>query len=101
MQVITKRDRLLTLKLGVSEHNLPNPNKFGELTVQAEESSGSKAIMEMIFRCSDLEIKDLLTKSVSLRSYVFRSSVPFSLVHICDCCLAMPIFFFSCHISPF
>ncbi|XP_066324128.1 protein BONZAI 1-like [Miscanthus floridulus] len=62
-EVITKRDRLLTLKLGVSEHNLPNPNKFGELTVQAEESSGSKAIMEMIFRCSDLEIKDLLTKS--------------------------------------
>lgn len=80
MQVITKRDRLLTLKLGVSEHNLPNPNNFGELTVQAEESSGSKAIMEMIFRCSDLEIKDLLTKSVSfglmfliLRSSVFRS----------------------------
>ncbi|CAD6250884.1 unnamed protein product [Miscanthus lutarioriparius] len=62
-EVITKRDRLLTLKLGVSEHNLLNPNKFGELTVQAEESSGSKAIMEMIFRCSDLEIKDLLTKS--------------------------------------
>ncbi|PAN06219.1 hypothetical protein PAHAL_1G246800 [Panicum hallii] len=61
--VVTKRDRLLTLKLGVSEHNLPNPSKFGELTVQAEESAGSKAIMEMVFRCSDLEIKDLLTKS--------------------------------------
>ncbi|KAL6634458.1 hypothetical protein ACP70R_027129 [Stipagrostis hirtigluma subsp. patula] len=62
-EVITKRNRLLTLKLGVSEHNLPNPSKFGELTVQAEESPGSKAIMEMVFRCSDLEIKDLLSKS--------------------------------------
>jgi len=62
-EVVTKRDRLLTLKLGVSEHNLPNPSTFGDLTVQAEESAGSKAIMEMVFRCSDLEIKDLLTKS--------------------------------------
>ncbi|GJN21166.1 hypothetical protein PR202_gb08620 [Eleusine coracana subsp. coracana] len=62
-EVITKRNRLLTLKLGVSEHNLPNPSKFGELTVQAEENAGSKAIMEMVFRCSDLEIKDLLSKS--------------------------------------
>jgi hypothetical protein len=57
---------LFTLKLGVSEHNLPNPSKFGELTVQAEESAGSKALMEMVFHCSDLEIKDLLSKSVSL-----------------------------------
>ena len=71
LQVVTKRDRLLTLKLGVSEHNLPNPRTFGDLTVQAEESAGSKAIMEMVFRCSDLEIKDLLTKSVRLWSYVF------------------------------
>uniref|UniRef100_A0A0E0K0E7 VWFA domain-containing protein n=1 Tax=Oryza punctata TaxID=4537 RepID=A0A0E0K0E7_ORYPU len=62
-EVITKQNRLLTLKLGVSEHNLPNPSKFGELNVQAEESAGSKAIMEMVFRCSDLEIKDLLSKS--------------------------------------
>ncbi|GJM85109.1 hypothetical protein PR202_ga01532 [Eleusine coracana subsp. coracana] len=62
-EVITKRNRLLTLKLGVSEHNLPNPSKFGELTVQAEENAGSKAIMEMVFRCSDLEVKDLLSKS--------------------------------------
>lgn len=62
-EVVTKRNRLLTLKLGVSEHNLPTPSKFGELTVHAEESAGSKAIMEMVFRCSDLEIKDLLSKS--------------------------------------
>ncbi|KAL6899120.1 hypothetical protein ACP4OV_005778 [Aristida adscensionis] len=62
-EVITKRNRLLTLKLGVSENNLQSPSKFGELTVQAEESAGSKAIMEMVFRCSDLEIKDLLSKS--------------------------------------
>uniref|UniRef100_M8BVY6 Uncharacterized protein n=1 Tax=Aegilops tauschii TaxID=37682 RepID=M8BVY6_AEGTA len=61
--VITKQNRLFTLKLGVSEHNLPNPSKFGELTVQAEESAGSKALMEMVFHCSDLEIKDLLSKS--------------------------------------
>jgi hypothetical protein len=57
----------LTLKLGVSEHNLPNPSKSGELTIEAEDSAGSKALMEMVFHCSDLEIKDLLSKSVSLR----------------------------------
>ncbi|KAM0879028.1 hypothetical protein ACQ4PT_034487 [Festuca glaucescens] len=62
-EVITKQNRLLTLKLGVSEHNLPNPSKSGELTVEAEESAGSKALMEMVFHCSDLEIKDLLSKS--------------------------------------
>nr|CAB3449890.1 unnamed protein product [Digitaria exilis] len=62
-EVVTKQDRLLTLKLGISEHNFLNPSKFGELILQAEESPGSKAIMEMVFRCSDLEIKDLLTKS--------------------------------------
>ena len=62
LQVVTKRDRLLTLKLGVSEHNLPNPSKFGELTIQAEESAGSKAIMEMVFHCLDLEIKELQSK---------------------------------------
>ncbi|KQJ99632.1 protein BONZAI 1 [Brachypodium distachyon] len=61
--VVTKQNRLLNIKLGVSEHNLPNPSKFGELTVQADESAGSKALMEMVFRCSDLEIKDLLSKS--------------------------------------
>jgi hypothetical protein len=70
LQVITKLIRRLTLKLGVSQHNLPNPSKFGELTVQAEESAGSKSIMEMVFRCSDLEIKDLLSMSVSIHSYV-------------------------------
>uniref|UniRef100_A0ACD5YZ81 Uncharacterized protein n=1 Tax=Avena sativa TaxID=4498 RepID=A0ACD5YZ81_AVESA len=62
-EVVTKQNRLLTLKLGVSKHNLPNSSKFGELTVQAEESAGSKALMEMVFHCSDLEIKDLLSKS--------------------------------------
>ena len=61
-EVITKRDRLLTLNLGVSEHNLPNPSKFGELTIQAEESAGSKAIMEMLFHCLDLENKELQSK---------------------------------------
>lgn len=61
--VVTKQNRLFTIKLGVSEQNLPNPSKFGELTVQAEESAGSKALMEMVFHCSDLEIKDLLSKS--------------------------------------
>ncbi|KAF8693249.1 hypothetical protein HU200_038631 [Digitaria exilis] len=69
LQVVTKQDRLLTLKLGISEHNFLNPSKFGELILQAEESPGSKAIMEMVFRCSDLEIKDLLTKSVSFWSH--------------------------------
>uniref|UniRef100_A0A0E0NFM2 C2 domain-containing protein n=1 Tax=Oryza rufipogon TaxID=4529 RepID=A0A0E0NFM2_ORYRU len=77
-EVITKQNRLLTLKLGVSEHNLPNPSKFGELNVQAEESAGSKAIMEMVFRCSDLEIKDLLSKSdpFLLISRISESGVP-------------------------
>jgi hypothetical protein len=55
--VITKWDKLLTLKLDVSEHNFLNPSKSGELTIQAEESAGSKAMTEMVFHCPDLEIR--------------------------------------------
>jgi hypothetical protein len=100
LQVITKQDRLLTLKLGVSEHNLSNPSKFGELTIQAEESAGSKAIMEMVFRCSDLEIKDLLTKSVSLWSNV---SIPqfFFLCNLHSLFSMLIFWVFSCAISLF
>jgi hypothetical protein len=91
LQVITKQNRLLTLKLGVSEHNLPNPSKFGELNVQAEESAGSKAIMEMVFRCSDLEIKDLLSKSVSLCFYYLVHFYFVCIYHCCTCSSSMPL----------
>ncbi|KAJ3675843.1 hypothetical protein LUZ60_004885 [Juncus effusus] len=49
-EVVTKMTKTLPLNVGF-------------LTVHAEESFGSKILMELIFRCSDLENKDLFSKS--------------------------------------
>ncbi|XP_068667391.1 protein BONZAI 1-like [Aristolochia californica] len=62
-EILTKSTRSLGLQLerkGEQGHGLTN---FGELTVQAEECFGSKTSIEMVFRCSDLENKDLFSKS--------------------------------------
>lgn len=67
LQIVTKRTRSLTLNLERREHNgPPDSRNLGQLTVLAEEYAGSKITAEMIFRCSDLENKDLFSKSVSV-----------------------------------
>lgn len=58
-EIVTKSTRSLTLKLEHREHS----QKLGDITVHAEESVGSKTMAEMVFRCADLENKDLFSKS--------------------------------------
>lgn len=66
MQVVTKSNRSLTLDLvHREESNRSNRMRnHGKLTVHAEECISSKTTTEMILRCSDLEYKDLFSKSV-------------------------------------
>ncbi|KAJ6818434.1 putative protein BONZAI 1 [Iris pallida] len=58
-EIITKSTRSLTLKLVHREHS----QKSGDITVHAEECVASKTMAEMVFRCEDLENKDLFSKS--------------------------------------
>ncbi|KAI8544103.1 hypothetical protein RHMOL_Rhmol08G0269400 [Rhododendron molle] len=64
-EIVTKTYGSLTLDLvQEDESNGSNHSRnFGTLTVHAEESVISKTRTEFIFRCSDLESKDLFSKS--------------------------------------
>ncbi|KAK9278515.1 hypothetical protein L1049_028082 [Liquidambar formosana] len=64
-QIITKSDKSLTLDLVSREESSSSTHhrNLGELTIRAEESISSKTITEIIFRCSDLEYKDLFSRS--------------------------------------
>ncbi|KAL5717147.1 Protein BONZAI 2 [Ranunculus cassubicifolius] len=64
-QIVTKPTRSLTLNLIFNHESDKSdvPKSIGEFTVRAEESIGSKTVTELIFRCSDLENKDLFSKS--------------------------------------
>ncbi|KAL2554837.1 DCD (Development and Cell Death) domain protein [Forsythia ovata] len=64
-QIVTKSNRSLSLDLGHGEafSGPAHTRKFGQLTVYAEESVASKTTTELILRCSDLESKDLFSKS--------------------------------------
>ncbi|KAH6756007.1 Calcium-dependent phospholipid-binding Copine family protein [Perilla frutescens var. hirtella] len=60
-EIVTKRNRSLTLSL----HNRDGRGmrNLGKLTVCAEETVASRNAIELQFRCSALENKDLLSKS--------------------------------------
>ncbi|KAI3463529.1 hypothetical protein Pfo_020192 [Paulownia fortunei] len=63
-EIVTKSNRMLTLDLTHEEVSVPaHIQKSGQLTVYAEESVASKTTAELILRCSDLEAKDLFSKS--------------------------------------
>ncbi|KAK9995268.1 hypothetical protein SO802_019954 [Lithocarpus litseifolius] len=64
-EIVTKSNRSLTLDLVHREESARStrPRNLGKLTVHAEESLSSKTTTEMILRCSDLEYKDLFSKS--------------------------------------
>lgn len=66
MQIVTRSNRLLTLDLAQHEDSMKaaHPKSYGKLTIHAEESINSKITTEMILRCSELENKDLFSKSV-------------------------------------
>ncbi|XAR50393.1 hypothetical protein NMG60_11004704 [Bertholletia excelsa] len=64
-EVVTKSNKSLTLDLVRKDVSVGSnhPRKCGSLTVHAEESVASKTTTELVFRCSDLESKDLFSKS--------------------------------------
>ncbi|XP_055825308.1 protein BONZAI 1-like [Solanum dulcamara] len=64
-QIVTKSDRSLTVDLvcGEQSSGQARAHKFGKLTVFAEESISSKTTVELKLRCSELESKDLFSKS--------------------------------------
>ncbi|XP_058103562.1 uncharacterized protein LOC131247146 [Magnolia sinica] len=63
-EIVTKSTRSLTLNLRHrEEHGGGQSRNLGELTVRAEECVSSKTMVEMILRCTDLENKDLFSKS--------------------------------------
>ncbi|KAJ9676490.1 hypothetical protein PVL29_021832 [Vitis rotundifolia] len=64
-EIVSKSNRSLTLDLVHREESIKSTRSqnLGELTVHAEELSSSKIAMEIIFRCSDLEYKDLFSRS--------------------------------------
>ncbi|XP_074317138.1 protein BONZAI 1-like [Silene latifolia] len=64
-QVVTKSNQLVTLDLVQHDEAMrtPHPRSCGKLTIHAEESMNSKTAIEIILRCSELENKDLFSKS--------------------------------------
>ncbi|KAL9375623.1 hypothetical protein Peur_032502 [Populus x canadensis] len=64
-EVVTRPSRSLTLDLLFREDPTMsgNPRHCGQLVVHAEECISSKSTIEMVLRCSDLEHKDLFSKS--------------------------------------
>ncbi|KAM3268861.1 protein BONZAI 1 isoform X1 [Capsicum chacoense] len=64
-QIVTKSDRALIMDLVCGEQSSSQARapKFGKLTVFAEESISSKTTVELKLRCSELESKDLFSKS--------------------------------------
>lgn len=76
-QIVTRSDRLLTLDLAQHDE-AAHPRSCGKLTVHAEESINSKITTEMIIRCSDLDNKDLFSKSdpFLVISKIAESGVP-------------------------
>lgn len=63
-EIATKLYKTLTLHLAREDVSAPtHARKCGQLTIYAEESVTSKTVVELILRCSDLESKDLFSKS--------------------------------------
>ncbi|PRQ50027.1 putative C2 domain, protein BONZAI [Rosa chinensis] len=62
-EIVTKQSRSLTLNLNDDYGRLGGRRNLGTLTVHAEEFSASKSVVEIKFRCSRLENKDLFSKS--------------------------------------
>ncbi|XP_062143737.1 protein BONZAI 3-like isoform X2 [Alnus glutinosa] len=61
-EIVTKQSRSLTLNLH-NKNGKTGLRNFGALTIHAEETVASRTAVEMIFRCSHLDNKDLFSKS--------------------------------------
>lgn len=61
-EILAKHSRSLTLDLH-SQNGIGGSRNLGTVTVHAEETIASRNAVELVFRCSHLENKDLLSKS--------------------------------------
>ena len=64
-QIVTKQTRSLTVNLHTKNGHTRLRN-LGALTIHAEETVTSRSCVEMKFRCSHLDNKDLFSKSVRI-----------------------------------
>ncbi|XP_042383877.1 protein BONZAI 1-like isoform X2 [Zingiber officinale] len=62
-EVVAKPTRSVTLHLDQTEKNRTHLRTSGKLNVHVEECLGAKSIIEIVLRCSELENKDLFSKS--------------------------------------
>uniref|UniRef100_A0A5B6Z3W1 Uncharacterized protein n=1 Tax=Davidia involucrata TaxID=16924 RepID=A0A5B6Z3W1_DAVIN len=64
-EIVPKSNRSLTLDLVHREESSRSnrPRNYGQLTIRAEECVSSRTTTELILRCSDLEYKDLFSRS--------------------------------------
>ena len=65
MQIVTKQSRSLTVNLNNKNGHGGSRNR-GTLTIHTEDTVASRSIVEITFRCSNLENKDLFSKSVRI-----------------------------------
>ncbi|XP_059438538.1 protein BONZAI 3-like isoform X1 [Corylus avellana] len=61
-EIVTKQSRSLTLNLH-NKNGKTGLMNFGALTIHAEETVASRSAVEMTFRCSHLDNKDVFSKS--------------------------------------
>ncbi|GMN25202.1 hypothetical protein TIFTF001_000847 [Ficus carica] len=61
-EIVTKQSRSLTLNLH-NKNGRGGSRNLGTLTVHAEETVASKSVVDIKFRCSNLDDKDLFSKS--------------------------------------
>jgi len=67
LQIITKFDRSMALDLHSEDFTRSTQSRnCGKLLVHAEECVSSKTTVEMTLRCSDLEYRDLFSRSVCI-----------------------------------
>lgn len=90
---MTGHTRSLTLPLRErNEHG--GMKNMGTLTIHGEETMASRTVVELVFRCSDLDNKELFSKSVCvLQQAVQLRSYCMQLMH-----KILPFFF---HAGPF
>ncbi|KAI4369638.1 hypothetical protein MLD38_018059 [Melastoma candidum] len=79
-EIVTKQSWSLTLKLTDNNAADAGARNLGTLTIRAEEAEASKSSVEITFCCSQLENKDLFSKSDPFlrisRIVEFGSSIP-------------------------
>jgi len=63
---VTKPSRSLTVKLQNNKRGNSDQRKQGAITIHTEETVAARSAVEIIFRCSHLDNKDILSKSVNI-----------------------------------